>query len=437
MVLVDTIVALSSGALPAGVAVIRLSGPAAFGALNQMLETEIVATRTARLVTIIDPVSRETLDRGLVFSFKAPHSFSGEDVVEMHLHGSRAVVDDVIRHLSTMHGVRVAEPGEFTHRAFLNGKMDLVAAEALGDLIHAQTSEQRRLAHASGSGALHAEYNGWRQTVLRMRSMMEADIDFADEDDVPGSVVEEVYRMLPSLISEIEAKLKSNEMAERVRDGFRVVIYGSPNAGKSTLLNALAGRDAAIVTDIPGTTRDMIEVQLDIAGFLVRVIDTAGIRKVDDVVEAQGVERAEAAVKEADLVLELSEDGQWRDNDAPNVEWLRVGTKLDLSESKKLPQADLWISAKEGVGIDQLLALVAAKLHDRVGAERSRAQGNLRHASKMRAALRYLREVNDTRSLEISAEFLRLAGSQLGELTGDVGQEEILGEIFSSFCIGK
>ncbi|MEO1748704.1 MAG: tRNA uridine-5-carboxymethylaminomethyl(34) synthesis GTPase MnmE, partial [Pseudomonadota bacterium] len=306
----DTIAALSSGALPAGIAVIRLSGPDAF--LVTQLITDLgdrllwTEDRKARLTDIRDPQTKEVLDRGLVLAFKAPGSFTGEDVVELHLHGSRAVVDHLLSSLSKLEKVRLAEPGEYTRRAFVNGKMDLVATEALGDLIQAETQSQRRLSLITADGALAEMYRHWRDMVLRGRAMIEADIDFADEDDVPGSVVDSVFEQLPALIDEIRSQIKNAEVAERVRQGFRMVIFGPPNAGKSTLLNALAGREAAIVTDIPGTTRDMIEVQLDLGGYLVRVVDTAGIRETDETVEKLGVDRALAAASEADLVLNLS-----------------------------------------------------------------------------------------------------------------------------------
>ncbi len=435
----DTIAALSSGALPAGIAVIRLSGPDAFQVAQLIsdlgVHTGWAEDRKARLASIFDPLTREKLDRGLVLAFKAPHSFTGEDVVELHLHGSRAIVDQLLASLSKLDNVRLAEPGEYTRRAFVNGKMDIVATEALGDLIQAETQSQRRLAFTTADGQLVSMYRNWRDKVLRSRAMIEADIDFADEEDVPGSVADAIYAEVPALLKALQDQIKNAEVAERVREGFRIVIFGPPNAGKSTLLNALAGREAAIVTDIPGTTRDMIEVQLELNGYLVRVVDTAGIRETDETVEKLGVDRALGAASEADLVLNLSSDSVWSQLTEANQ--LMVLTKADLRSEQINSEADVAISAKTGWGMDDLLALIGEKIGGAVAGLNERAAGNRRHVAKMQKAVVHLGDIVASRPLELNAESFRLAGQQLSELTGEIGNEEILGEIFSSFCIGK
>ena len=329
----DTIYALSSGSLPSGVAVVRLSGPQA-GAVITALAGALPEPRKAALRSIRGRNDSE-IDRGLVLWFPGPGSFTGEDSAEFHLHGGRAVVDRLLEELSGFDGLRMAETGEFSRRAFANGKFDLTEAEGLADLIASETEAQRVLALSQASGALKELYEDWQRRLLHARAMIEAEIDFADEEDVPGSVSEQVWADMAALSNEMTDHLAGAKRANAVREGFRIVIVGAPNAGKSSLMNALAGSDVAIVSEEPGTTRDVLEARLSIGGQLVIVIDTAGIREDAGAVEAEGIRRALARAAEADLVLHLSETGSWDAiADVENAPIWRIATKADLGATR-------------------------------------------------------------------------------------------------------
>lgn len=437
----DTIFAPSSGRPPSGVAVIRLSGPHSRQAL-EAIAGRVPPERRAVLTEFRSSDGR-VLDRGLALFFPGPASFTGEDCAEFHLHGGRAVVDAMLDTLSGIKGLRPAEAGEFTRRAFLNGKMDLVEAEALADLISAETEAQRRFAVASAGGAHSTLYAGWRRRIVHARAMIEAELDFADESDVPGSVSDQVWRDMAALAGEIERHVEGFHRAEIIREGYSVVIAGAPNAGKSSLLNALARRDAAIVTDEPGTTRDLVHVALDLNGVKVVVTDTAGIREGAGKVEAIGIERALASVREADLVIHLE------DLSAPvglmlpepTADRLRVGSKADLVDGLPASVASgfhLMISARTGEGIDRLLDLIAGKASSAIGTTESLAPARARHVALLRqAAARLTDSLAEDSDLEVRAEELRLAGAAFGKIAGTVDVEEVLGVIFSEFCIGK
>lgn len=301
-----TIVALASGAGRAGVAVVRVSGPMA-GAVLGALVGALREPRVATLVRLRDPTSGEELDRGLALWFPAPASFTGEDVAELHVHGGPAVVEAVIRACLSA-GARPAEPGEFTRRAFENGKLDLAQAEGLADLVDAETEGQRRQALRQSKGSLSALYEGWRTRLIEAAALIEAEIDFPDEG-LPGALAQRAELILRSLAAEMGAHLDDSHRGERIRDGYRIAIIGAPNAGKSSLLNALARREAAIVSELPGTTRDVVEVRLVLGGFPVWIADTAGLREAADAVEAEGVRRALVRAEEADLRVGLVEAG--------------------------------------------------------------------------------------------------------------------------------
>jgi tRNA modification GTPase len=428
----DTIFALSSGVLPAGVAVLRFSGPASFDAAR-VLAGDLPQARKAALRTIRTR-NGLVIDQALVLLFPGPHSFTGEDCVEFQLHGSRAVVAAIYEELENL-GLRLAEAGEFSRRAFENGKLDLVKVEGLADLIAAETEMQRRLAVEQGLGGQSALYNQWAERLTRARALIEAELDFADEDDVPGSVSDRVWSDMADLLLELQEHIAAARAGEVIRDGYKVVIAGPPNAGKSSLLNALAKRDVAIVTEIAGTTRDILHVDIDLDGYLVRFFDTAGLRPTDDRVELEGVRRALTAIEQADLVLNLEEiDSDTKQSLATDMQnTLRVGTKMDRHGPS--PAYDLCISSQTGDGLEELRARLLANLQQiwsgSLVPNRRRQSGHLKEASN------FLEEALNGRELDLRAESLRAAASALGRITGHVDVEQLLDIIFSQFCIGK
>lgn len=435
----ETIFALSTGALPSGVAIIRISGPG----VRFAFETMTGGVPPARIATLRTLVSGDgdAIDRGLVLFFPGPASFTGEDCAELHLHGSRAVVARCLDVLGGYPGFAQAEAGAFSRRAFENGRMDLTEVEGLSDLIRAETEAQRRAALDQSGGRLRALYEGWMRRLTHARAMLEAELDFADESDIPGSVSSVIWHDLPLLRAEIDDHLSGLRWGEIVRDGFRIALVGAPNAGKSTLLNRLADRDVAIVSSVPGTTRDRIEVRLDIGGHLVLISDTAGLRETEDEVEREGIRRSRSAMAAADLVL-LLDDGSTQlpligvDGGIPV--W-RLRTKSDLGVREGASGYDMAISAATSEGIDMLVASIRAEIGrharaDFAGPNRQRHQSLLKDAlAGLDAAL----TIGETGGAEVVAESLRSASYALGRITGHVDVEDLLGVIFSEFCVGK
>ncbi|PBB31350.1 tRNA uridine-5-carboxymethylaminomethyl(34) synthesis GTPase MnmE [Mesorhizobium sp. M1A.F.Ca.IN.020.06.1.1] len=432
----ESIVALSSGRLPAGIAVIRISGPKTRFVLETIAGGGI-KDRFATLRKLMAP-DGSVIDHGLVVFFPGPSSFTGEDVGEFHVHGSRAVAAKMLETLTGFAGVRHAQPGEFTRRAFLNGKLDLVETEALADLVNAETEAQRRFAVRNAEGAQSELYSGWRRRLIHARAMIEAEIDFAEEEDVPGSVSKAVWTDVAAMADEIERHIQGFKAAEIIRDGFEVVILGAPNAGKSSLFNALAQREAAIVTDEPGTTRDLLEVVLDLHGMRVRVVDTAGLREAAGKVETIGIERARAKAGGADLVLLLEDmvDPQPVGAVPTGVPLLRIGTKTDLMGARR-GAYDVAISSKEGTGISELLDEIAGRAAAAVGGAGEILPSRLRHIELLEEAKDFLSAALSGQSLELRAEELRVATDRLGRIIGAVDVEDMLDVIFSQFCIGK
>jgi tRNA modification GTPase len=375
----------------------------------------------------------------MVLFFPSPHSFTGEDVVEFQLHGSKAVIAALFRTLGEFDGVRMAVEGEFSRRAFENGKFDLVEAEGLADLITAETEMQRRLAMEQGSGGLSAIYDSWAERLSRARALIEAELDFPDEEDVPGSVSDRIWTDLSALKREIEAHLAAADAGEIIRDGFKVVIAGAPNAGKSSLMNALAGRDVAIVTNIAGTTRDVLQVDLDIGGYLVKLYDTAGLREAEDEVEVEGVRRARMALRDADLTLVLMDGSDPHQPEALDVSrrHVTIATKSDLARPEG--KYDLYTSAKTGEGLAELRTLIGNAVAQQVSGLSFAIPNRVRHKDSLLKCIDALfQAINETAlSLELRTEYLRVAGDHLGRITGRVDVEQLLGIIFSEFCIGK
>lgn len=360
----------------------------------------------------------------------------------MQVHGGRAVVSAILDELAAMDGLRHAEAGEFARRAFQNGKLDLVEVEGLADLIAAETEMQRRLAVEQSGGGQSALYAGWARRLTHARAMIEAELDFADEDDIPGSVSAAIWTDIGRLREEIDEHIARAGVAEIIRDGLKIVIAGEPNAGKSSLLNALAQRDIAIVTEIAGTTRDVLSVDLSLAGFSVKLFDTAGLRETDEVVEREGIRRARQVIADADLVLLLSEKpsdfrlDEWQPGKSVPV--IRVATKVDRPMPRwKTSEADVFLSTRTGEGMDKLLAMLQAHLPDLAGNTALSMPSRRRHVDCLRQAGAALVRSMEARELELQAEQLRQAGDALGRITGRVDVEKLLDVIFSEFCIGK
>jgi tRNA modification GTPase len=435
----QTIFALSSGRLPSAIAVVRVSGPQAGAALT-VLAGKTPAPRIATRVLLRDAAA-QPIDDAVVLWFPGPASATGEDVAEFHVHGGRAVLAALFDSLLALKDVRAAEPGEFTRRAFENGKLDLTEAEALDDLIHADTDRQRRQALRQLKGLLGDKARDWRARIIEASALIEAGIDFSDEGDVPAELIAPAMEKIEALLGEIEEVLAAQGKSERLREGLVVAIAGPPNVGKSTLINQLARREVAIVSPYAGTTRDVIEVHLDLDGFPVTVIDTAGVRETDDPVEQEGVRRARARAAEADLVLwMLDAEHQAIAHEGAAPVWT-VRNKIDLGGASggERRGADFEISASRGDGIPELIAALIAFARDYFGSGEAWLIGRERQRGLLQDAAGMLHRSMDVvgQGEEFAAEELRAAALSLGRLLGRVDVEDILDSIFKDFCIGK
>jgi tRNA modification GTPase len=435
----ETIFALSTASARAALAVVRLSGPACDSALVALGVTRLPPPRMAGLRALAAPQNGALLDEALVLRFQAPHSFTGEAMAELHLHGGLAIVESVLAALSALPGLRAAEAGEFTRRAVLNGKMDLTAAEAIADLIDAEGGAQQKQALAQLRGGLRRRAEGWREGLKTLLAHLEADLEFADED-LPGGIGQKALDGLPALQAELSGAL-SDDTGLRLRDGLRVALVGPPNAGKSSILNMLAGRAAAIVSARAGTTRDAIEVAMLLEGVPLTLIDTAGLRAAGDDIEREGVRRALASAEEADIVIWV---------DAPDVaddaaddmarDWrsaadMRLANKSDVAR----PDDDgaLRLSAKTGDGAEALLAALGRLVLQKTGSGESAPVTRARHVAILREVLAHIEAAQQADALELAAEDLRLAQRALGRMTGTVDVEQLLDVVFADFCIGK
>jgi tRNA modification GTPase len=451
----STIFALSSGRPPAAIAVVRVSGPFAGIALGKLIG-RLPEPRKAALARVRDPASGEVIDEALALWFPAPHSETGEDVAELQLHGGQAVIAGVLDALSTIEGCRPAEAGEFTRRAFENGRLDLTAVEGLADLIAAETQAQRRLAYRQLKGLIGDRAEAWRRRLIEALALVEARIDFSDEADVPEDLLGPALHAAQQLRDEIAGVLADGRRGERLRDGLVVAIAGPPNAGKSTLLNRLARREAAIVSPYAGTTRDIIAVHLDLDGYPVMLLDTAGIRDSTEPVEQEGVRRARERAAAADLVLWVIDPSagdlaanEYPENLAPAEIWL-VWNKIDLVSGLAGANAikpdnteyefSLSLSALTGVGTEALTAALSAYAKTYFASTESAVITRARHRHALEetvAALDRALVRDGANGEELIAEDLRAAATTLGRLTGRVDVEDILDVIFRDFCIGK
>lgn len=446
MMVRETIYALSSGAGAAGVAVVRISGPQTDSVLNALGVSELPAARHAVLRNILCPVTRETLDKGLILRFPGPSSFTGEDVAELHIHGGEAVLLAVFGALETTGLARMAEHGEFTRRAFENGKLDLTAAEAIGDLVAARTEEQRKLALRQYDGDLAELYDGWRQALIDLLGYAEAGIDFSDEE-LPAALQEDVRGRINHIKQEVVNHSNTSLLGEQIRSGFPISILGAPNVGKSSLMNALARREVAIVSEVAGTTRDVIEVQMNLAGFAVTISDTAGIRESADQIEAEGVRRAETRGRQAALKLIVLDAGQ---PDIPDrvralidEDTIVLVNKMDLHD--RVPEipgmsaasAVMKISVKTGAGIGDLVAALEAGVKARLSGHEGPVATRQRHREALKEAVEALERASAGELPELVAEDIRLAARALGRITGRIDIDEILDTVFRDFCIGK
>ena len=427
----DTIYALATSQGRAGVAVVRISGPDAFTSLKSLCINFNISPRKSKLCDLYTDEGLH-LDRALVIPFKGPQSFTGEDVVELHLHGSIAVIQKTLETLSKLPNLRQALPGEFTRRAFTNEKLDLAEIEGLADLIEAETEAQRAQALQVLSGKLGKRVQEWRSMIIKAMAFIEVTIDFADEE-VPTDISKDVLLILTNIIKDLEYESESTKVAERIRSGFEVAIVGKPNVGKSSLLNALSGREAALTSEEAGTTRDIIEVRMDLGGLPVTMMDTAGLRDTDNLIENKGISKAIEKANSADLVIVLTEDGEIP-IEIQNSSVLKFVSKCDDGEL-----AD-GVSAFTGYGLDNMISSIKRKLEKRV--QNQGLATRYRHREAIDSAVNKIQMakkfVKDGPSFyDLAAEELRQTTYTLDELFGKVDVENVLDEIFSSFCLGK
>ena len=438
----NTIYALSTVFGKSGVAVIRISGNEVLSIISKITSINIntIKPRYAYFTDIINPTTKEILDKSLVLYFKAPHSFTGEDILEIQCHGSKAVLNSVLNVLSSLEGVRLAEPGEFSKRAFYNNKMDLTEAEGLADLIDAETSEQQKYAIRQLSGNLKNLYSSWRQDLVKTLSYLEAFIDFPEED-IPENLYNDILNTVFKVKKNITLHLNGNNVNERLKNGFNIVITGATNAGKSSLINTLTKRNAVIVSDIAGTTRDAIDINLDIKGYPVVITDTAGIRETDNPIEKQGIEIAKEKIETADIIINLYDATNSTHDDALDTsKTIYVANKIDkLDENniKNIPSNHLKISAKQNIGVDELVEKILEIIKNNFANSSNYLITRERYRIALEDCLEHLNTFSLDKEIELSAEDIRLACRSIGKITGYVEVDEILDNIFGSFCIGK
>ena len=432
-----TIFALSTASGIAGLAVVRVSGHLALTALKTISRKSHFDPNVLTRTSFYDSENGNLIDRGLAVYFAKPKSFTGEDVVEFHIHGGRATVDLLIKTLSGINQLRLAEPGEFSKRAFINNKMDLTAIEAMGDLINAQTELQHNQALSQMDGSLNKLYLSWRKSLIELVAYLEADIDFAEED-IPDDVLKNINEKIEKLLVEMNEHINQRNQGEILRDGYRVAIVGTPNVGKSSLINLLANRDVAIVSDREGTTRDALEVRLNIAGFPVVFTDTAGLRQTTDEIEKKGIEITQKKIDEANLVVELFDDPTKLNF---HDDRLTILNKCDLhNKENKTYDRVINISVSTGDGIDHLIKQISEKVSNNFGSYSDTIPTKTRYILGVQNSIQSLlnaKTIDLKNNSELMVEELRLAIQEIGKITGHVDVEEYLEVIFKDFCIGK
>lgn len=440
----QTIYALSTILGRSGVAVIRISGSSALDAVNLLtnLNIKTIKPRYAYFADIKN-LSGQLLDKALVLYFKAPHSFTGEDIVEFQIHGSRAVINSLLSALAEIKGFRYALAGEFSKRAFYNHKMDLTQAEGLADLIDAETSEQQKFAIRQMEGNLKNLYENWREELLNILAHLEAYIDFPDEE-IPGDVIQNLENTVFKIKNEIQNHLNASSCGESMREGFRVVILGKPNSGKSSLVNALTSRDTVIVSDIAGTTRDAVDIYMDINGYPIIFTDTAGLRKTDEEIEQKGIEIAYNKAKDSDLIINLFdalEDTPQHIENIDESKIIKVANKIDKINPEKVAKLQekniITISAKYKTGLENLLNTISEKIKNNIADSSGLLITRHRYREALKNTVNYLNQFGFDKDIELSAEDIRLASREIGKITGFIEVNEILDKIFGSFCIGK
>jgi tRNA modification GTPase len=438
-----TIFAPSTHPGKAGVAIIRISGEDSFKALEIITNIKDPEPRKAIFSKITCPKTSDILDHAIILAFPAPNSFTGENIVELHTHGSVAVINAIIATLSEIENLRVALPGEFAKRSFMNGKMDLTQAEGLSDLIESETRLQQKQAMRQMSGDLYQLYNDWRSKILRSLAYLEAFLDFPDEE-LPEDLVTEINQLQSNLVAEISSHIADNERGEKLRSGLYVTIIGKPNVGKSSLLNYLAKRDVAIVSNIAGTTRDIIEVHLDINGYPITIADTAGIRESDNEIENLGIEKAISRSNNADFSIIMFDACSLDNNDIikekiTNTEAIYIANKIDLQQSNNIINQEniLNISIKENIGMDKLLEMIENFAKSIISPSSSPVITRTRYRYHLKECISHLQNFSIDNDLELAAEDLRMATSEIAKITGNIDVDDILDQIFGNFCIGK
>ncbi len=439
----NTIFALATPMVKSGVAIIRISGENAAKALEKFDIFESLEPRKAHFREL--KCQNEVIDHVLLLWFPAPHSFTGENILEIQAHGSKAVLTEIIKCLSEIPDFRLAEAGEFAKRAFLNGKMDLTQAEGLADLIDAETSMQHRQAIRQMSGVLKNLYESWRAKLLKIMSLLEAYIDFPDEE-IPADITKDIEEEIELLKNSINSHILNSSSGEIIREGLYIPIIGAPNVGKSSLINHLSRRNVAIVSEIAGTTRDVIEVHMEIAGISVTLADTAGIRESEDVIERAGIEKAKLSVANSDLKIIIFESGKIKKQmkdiashiDENAIILINKIDHMNFSEAETAGLANVIpISIKENSGLDRFMEILKAKILDLVNPSADPVMTRARHRVNLEHCLENLMLFSMEKEIILAAEDVRMAARSLGQITGKIDVEEILGEIFSNFCIGK